>query len=145
MPIRQDRMLALIRAARDYQQALATAIEMLHAAARDVPQLAYLEGTSDAKLLQEPTISAVTIAREHEHFRHAKRRNNRNASYIAQKRARAAQAAPIDDNPRAKFDPYRQLTTEQQVSRDISEGKYEPDTGLRAFIEAELAKNGGIK
>lgn len=86
MPITQSRMLALIRAGQDYQQALAQLTEFIRAEHQRVQNsqleasaaLASIYMVANGEMgLATPTTSAVTLAVEAKHFRDHQRGNNR--------------------------------------------------------------------
>lgn len=89
MPITQSRMIALIHAARDYQQALRAATKHITGAiiaARRSPATALDELETlgfliqETGLLKQPLTSHSTIEREDSHFTKSRRGNDRNAA-----------------------------------------------------------------
>lgn len=95
MPITQDRMISVIIAARDYQQALQQA-ERYAKQAIDAVQLKQADAftelsritmlITETSLLREPIHSATTILLEEKHFKHVKGRNARRADKQAKQR-----------------------------------------------------------
>lgn len=92
MAILQTRMIALINAATDYQQAFNTLCQFIHQQAQAIqdglstPEQAWLSIEPQASpriLLQRPTESASALAVEHYHFTKNARRN----AYIANRAA----------------------------------------------------------
>lgn len=91
MPITQMRMNALIQAARDYQQALRRAIDLINEPAAALPLLQ--QRCREIGLLCNPIASATTINDEDNHFRRTWKENNRQANKMALKRG-------LDPKPR---------------------------------------------
>src|ERR1700687_138592 len=98
LPISQVRMIALINAAEDYQQAYHRLLSLIRSAAKvdTVGALRDLDTqTCDMiNILKNPARSPVIIDQERRHFRVNKRRNERNAER-QEVRASIARAAQV--------------------------------------------------
>lgn len=167
MPITQDRMLALISAAQDFQQAWKRAQYQFNqiTARFQAGELTLEEAWNETGLLMSsqlqldaPIQSNVTIATEVKHFQHAKARNIKTARWQRERRGRGqcSPASPV--KPRTVIDPdvglsEQDLDLDPQDSQDPQDSiDYTPaqseedllarlDPEARARIEAELGLN----
>jgi hypothetical protein len=147
MPITQARMLRLISAARDYQNALDTVLEMIHGAAKRVknaPDTAQHELEQiDAMLvphfiLHAPIPSAATIASESAHFKVAKRLNERAQKRQERKRAEQGQERePQFEGNTRTIDPYASGAFTAQAesdAHDLARREREANAEVKAMI-----------
>ena len=98
MPIKQERMIALIRAGEDFQQALRKLRAMIvsastSAAGGGLPPATALQNleimSQEAMLMDNPVESVLTLREESQHFAKRAARNSRDAAKQRRKRAGA--------------------------------------------------------
>lgn len=160
MPITQPRMIALINAATDYQQAFdffTTAVRDAAARCRESPdnahgELANLALMADPKeMLKRAVESAVTIALEHRHFKTHGARNRAEAKRQARRRGADERQTPapkslITPEDEARFAAQREADLQHDSKFTASFSDFVPaghdvstQSSIDAAVEAELA------
>lgn len=135
MPITQSRMLALIDAAQDYQQAWRKIVNFFNSREQAIGlgQTTHERAWNELYLhiqstmaLERPITTTETIARETEHFRHASKRNKRSAAWQRKKRDQQdgeGQSRPAQPRP-------TQSTDEDQIQADTVLDLGQPSSGI---------------
>lgn len=147
MPITQDRMLALLAAAQDYQQAWDRAEAFAQTVQRSLDERRITTQEACAQLLlvltsqmqlQRPTMTATTIAEERIHFRIFKQRNIRAAE--RQRLRRGGTQAHINSYLEADR---AEVAAETEVTLEMPE--YEIGDRLTAEEKARIERELGYK
>lgn len=144
MPITQQRMIALINAARDFEQAFDRACQLIDKERLERPGEEGLQSLhfyiNSSGLLSHPIDTRLTIEREHHHFRKTYRYNDRQALKAAKKRGQGGLriTAPIPQPSR----PYEELPITRTTAPQLAPASQRARAFGSAWDEAEAVSEG---